>query len=697
MPTLKRRKSRKPPDRYDPSRTGILRRALEREIKRRFTKLKLEIVKLFTVEDAFGYKVKIATAPVRNARWAMEEDDEQVKQFRQWIRLQAAAIIIGASMEDLWKRFLLEAYRKGAGRSFDDSKERKEFDRDTFLKTSFGQRTAPEKVRLIATRSFSDLEGITEAMSTKMVQILAKGFENGENPRNIAREMAKQVDVGVQRATTIARTEVIKAHAQGQLNAMRAMGVEKVGVMVEWSTAGDDRVCDLCASMDGTIYTIDEAEGKIPAHPNCRCAFIPANVGEAAPVGNSLLRFERLYNAFCATGPGGGVDPTCGKGDGGGGGGKAVVASKGGKSQDLAPVIAPLKKHELDKLSPADRNRFNVLRKRSIALNDKARRLKGRYDPAERAKDQADADRYRREQLEIRDRARALVNPEELQKFKAEQIAKAKNAEALKMEWQPAQVQQMPQQAPAKGKLGTVTPADDPIGSSMQSNEVKSAKYLGGGVNNTMKVTLADGTKGVWKPLDGEAKGMRVNVPDGTGYKREAAAYSVAKEIGLTDLVPVTVEREVDGRIGSIQKWADGATVAANVYANSTRFDGDKDLARAAAFDLLIGNTDRHSGNWMAKFDAEKNNIFERNITSKLVLIDNGLAFPTAKGGFRSYLAKEAGNRGLKIPEEVKSWDANKIKAALEKHGLEESTVKLTLRRLEKIKDLVGQEIPYGV
>jgi hypothetical protein len=41
-------------------------------------------------------------------------------------------------------------------------------------------------------------------------------------------------------------------------------------------TAGDDRVCQNCQDIaeDGP-YEIDEARGLIPAHPNCRCAFVP--------------------------------------------------------------------------------------------------------------------------------------------------------------------------------------------------------------------------------------------------------------------------------------------------------------------------------------------------------------------------------------------------------------------------------------
>ena len=73
----------------------------------------------------------------------------------------------------------------------------------------------------------------------------------------------------------IARTEVIAAHAEGQLDAYSVLGVKQVKVQAEWLTAGDDLVCPLCADLDGEVMSIDEARGLIPRHPLCRCAWKP--------------------------------------------------------------------------------------------------------------------------------------------------------------------------------------------------------------------------------------------------------------------------------------------------------------------------------------------------------------------------------------------------------------------------------------
>lgn len=73
---------------------------------------------------------------------------------------------------------------------------------------------------------------------------------------------------------------------QAELTAVRAARaaiparLRKIGAaFVNVLTAGDDRVCDVCDDIaaDGP-YSLDEAQGLIPAHPNCRCAFVPARI-----------------------------------------------------------------------------------------------------------------------------------------------------------------------------------------------------------------------------------------------------------------------------------------------------------------------------------------------------------------------------------------------------------------------------------
>jgi SPP1 gp7 family putative phage head morphogenesis protein len=77
------------------------------------------------------------------------------------------------------------------------------------------------------------------------------------------------------RAEILARTEIIRAHHLGTIQEYRNQGLLNIVVKAEWKTAGDDRVCTKCASLEGKVFTLDEIEPMIPAHPNCRCIALP--------------------------------------------------------------------------------------------------------------------------------------------------------------------------------------------------------------------------------------------------------------------------------------------------------------------------------------------------------------------------------------------------------------------------------------
>lgn len=225
-----------------------------------------------------------------NARWQFHTQSQQLETFKTWMRGQINETIRGKQEDALWTAYAEQGYKKGAGRAFDDvkkpptgAKEKLDFyqgTRSEFLRSSFANPISVEKIRALASRSLNDLEGVTDSMATSMTRVLADGLVQGRNPRDIANDLSDQVDISSSRAETIARTEIIRAHSEGQLDAMENMGVEEVGVAVEWDTAGDGRVCPLCAPLEGIVLTLNEARGMLPRHPNCRCCWTPANVGE---------------------------------------------------------------------------------------------------------------------------------------------------------------------------------------------------------------------------------------------------------------------------------------------------------------------------------------------------------------------------------------------------------------------------------
>lgn len=128
-----------------------------------------------------------------------------------------------------------------------------------------------DALRLLHQRAFGDLAGITEASAQTIRRELAQGFAEGVGPRTMASRINDRVDaVGIHRSRVLARTEVIRAHAEATLNRFEQFGVEEVAGRAEFSTSSDDRVCPVCEGLEGQIFTLEEARGVVPVHPSCR-------------------------------------------------------------------------------------------------------------------------------------------------------------------------------------------------------------------------------------------------------------------------------------------------------------------------------------------------------------------------------------------------------------------------------------------
>ena len=101
-----------------------------------------------------------------------------------------------------------------------------------------------------------------------------------DTPAMTIQDVMDQMPFDSGRALKIAVTEITRAYAQGQRIAGRELKKQfpDVKVTKKWFTNNDDRVCEICAPLDGQEVELDEdydSEGtKIdepPAHISCRC------------------------------------------------------------------------------------------------------------------------------------------------------------------------------------------------------------------------------------------------------------------------------------------------------------------------------------------------------------------------------------------------------------------------------------------
>lgn len=255
---------------------------------KRFNALAREVIKLVVTEDAFGLAERKLGLKL-NTRWQFRTDDAKLTGFKDWLKgeVDKGILSVDSNTGEPWTSlYVHSAHKQGVVRSFLDANPRKygttlgfyDGTREEFLRTAFAQPEMTSKLRILATRTFEELKGITEKMGASMNRVLADSLARGDSPRDAARSLTKEVGLSRKRARTVARTEIIHAHSEGQLDGMEHLGIEDVGVMVEWITA--EGACPLCSAMRGVVLKVKEARGLIPRHPNCKCAFTPANVGE---------------------------------------------------------------------------------------------------------------------------------------------------------------------------------------------------------------------------------------------------------------------------------------------------------------------------------------------------------------------------------------------------------------------------------
>jgi len=90
---------------------------------------------------------------------------------------------------------------------------------------------------------------------------------------------------------------------------------------------------------------------------------------------------------------------------------------------------------------------------------------------------------------------------------------------------------------------------------------------IGTGITRPDRLTLTDGvrtTRAVWKTIHDRRMGLQRLEGGGfefdfrDSWRSEVAAYELDKMLGL-GLVPPTVERRIDGRVGSLQMWIEAA------------------------------------------------------------------------------------------------------------------------------------------
>lgn len=272
----------------DPTHTATLRRTYSGKCAKRFRSLK-GLIRTSVVENNAlklgDYTPHTLSVPLKPDDYKFTQDAKKITAFRNWLQGSVDDDVLEVMARDgativnrnPWQNeYIRKGYSKGVKHAESSLKESGISIPDKDLQNTLNAPMHQSTLQSLYTRNFTELQGITKTMDQQISRELANGFSQGWNPRKMAKKINGRVDkIGITRARTLARTETIRAHSEGTLNRFEQAGVEETTAKAEWQTAGDNRVCPICASYAGTVYKLKDARGVIPRHPNCRCAWLP--------------------------------------------------------------------------------------------------------------------------------------------------------------------------------------------------------------------------------------------------------------------------------------------------------------------------------------------------------------------------------------------------------------------------------------
>jgi hypothetical protein len=142
---------------------------------------------------------------------------------------------------------------------------------------------------------------------------------------------------------------------------------------------------------------------------------------------------------------------------------------------------------------------------------------------------------------------------------------------------------------------------------------ITGSRLIGKGVTGSSRLTLSDGTMthdAAFQTIDDRAtdedrrRGRRrageINFAD--SYKYNIAAYELSRLLALDDMMPVTVERRWEGRVGSLTWWVDDVLMdeAEREKRNAqppSPIEFQRQRQRMVVFGELVRDTDRNKGN----------------------------------------------------------------------------------------------------
>jgi hypothetical protein len=328
----------------DPTQTGRLRAQLRGTMALRWRKMRLLAREIIVEHDILGLKsgglMQIASPTILNA-------GTKLQSFQRWWEMALDSSVLGGD-GSVMRPFIHAAYEKGVSYAHGALKK--------YILSGIAQHREEALFQL----AVIELQGIMAAVSQQATRVVTQGMLVQQTPMTIVRNIWAVIDrVGINRTNAMIELLVVRAHAEATLDIFEAAKIRAVGLVpearaglndnlrdqmldakkgkgrggkkgagsrisrkappskrtvqrirrqelalakrlgerVRVRTAGDDDVCPICEAIsEEGPYPIDQARSLIPAHPHCRCTFVPAD--DARFASDQMFMFDDESGAF---------------------------------------------------------------------------------------------------------------------------------------------------------------------------------------------------------------------------------------------------------------------------------------------------------------------------------------------------------------------------------------------------------------
>lgn len=147
--------------------------------------------------------------------------------------------------------------------------------------------------------AFEQVKGISNDIMQKMrTNISSMLLQGNASIKDIREEISKILDANKSRTITITQTEMSMAYNAGAIDRMNEFNRTSIKKMMKYwyGFKYSDRTCTICRPKIGTIYQANDSTHILPAHPKCRCLWLPYMDGWDTPISNIFTRNTNMIN-----------------------------------------------------------------------------------------------------------------------------------------------------------------------------------------------------------------------------------------------------------------------------------------------------------------------------------------------------------------------------------------------------------------